>query len=106
MNFDHRPITELLRGPVLHTPQGWVVLATGALYARLALLTHTIGTSPSLGKTSSEIVVVCAFWPLIPFLMFVRTSGPEFRPSVATATYLAAAAVAPFVYAGWRLHGA
>lgn len=106
MSYDRLPVTELLRGPVLRTPQGWVVLASAVLYASVALLAFFGGVHPSLGKTTGAVLVLCAFWPLITFLVFVRSSSPTFGASFPKAAYVAAVALCPIAYAGWLLHGA
>jgi hypothetical protein len=81
MAYDHRPVTDLLRGPLLHTPQGWVVVATTVFYAGLALAGAYFGVSPSLAKSPSAFFVVCVAWPMITFLFFVRSSSPNFGAS-------------------------
>ena len=106
MDYDRLPVTQLLRGPVLHTPQGWVVLASVALYAGLALLAALIGVSPVLAKTPGAFFVVCVSWPLITFLMYVRSNAPSFSPSLSGAVHVAIVALCPIAYAGWRFYAA
>jgi hypothetical protein len=71
MDYGNRPVTELLRGPLLHTPQGRVVLATASFYAVAALLSWLFGVNP-LFANSSAFFVVCLAWPFITFLYFGR----------------------------------
>jgi len=104
MDYDRRPVTELLRGPLLHTPQGWVVIATGLLYAVAALLGWFFGVNLLVAKSSSAFFVLCVAWPFITFLYFVRSSAPHFAPSKARAVELAITAVLPLGFAFWRAY--
>ncbi len=91
---------------MLHTPQGWVVLASVALYAGLALLAALIGVSPVFAKTPGAFFVVCVSWPLITFLMYVRWNAPSFSASLSAALHVAIVALCPVAYAGWRFYTA
>lgn len=106
MDYDRLPVAQLLRGPLLHTPQGWVVLASVALYAGLALLAALLGVSPTLAKTPGAFFVVCLSWPLITFLMYVRSNAPSFNASLSRAVHVAIVALCPVGYAVWRLYAA
>lgn len=104
MDYEKAPVTDLIRGPLLHTPQGWVVLASVALYALLALAVWLFGVSSALGKTPGVALALCFFWPLINFLMYVRWNSPYFKASWSSAAYLLVVALAPVAYAAWRLY--
>lgn len=103
MSFDRRPVMDLLRGPLLHTPQGWVVLASGVLYLVVALAGAYLGVSSSVAKSPGAFFTICVAWPAITFLFFVRSSSPHFRASVAQAVHVAVAALAPVGYVLWRM---
>jgi hypothetical protein len=104
MDYNRRPVTELLRGPLLHTPQGWVVIATGLIYAVAALLGLVFGVNPLFAKTSSTFFVLCVGWPFITFLYFVRSSAPHFAPSKVRAVELAITAILPLGFAFWNAY--
>ena len=104
MNYDRRPVTDLLRGPLLHTPQGWVVLASVALYALIALVGAYLGVSPLVAKSPSPFFFMCLIWPAITFLFYVRSSHPNFDASLSRALHVAIAALAPVAFVLWRVY--
>ena len=104
MSYDRRPVMDLLRGPLLHSPQGWVVLASAVLYALLALAGALLGVSPLFAKSPGAFFSICAFWPFITFLFYVRCGSPTFSPSVSQAAHVAVAALAPVAYVLWRAY--
>jgi hypothetical protein len=103
MGYDRRPVVDLLRGPLLHTPQGWVVLASGILYGLVALAGAYLGVSPSIAQSPGAFFAICVSWPLITFLFYVRSSSPHFKASVSQAVRVAVAALAPVGYVLWRV---
>lgn len=104
MSYDQRPVLELLQGPLLHSPQGWVVLASILLYGGIAGLGWVLGVSPLIAKSSSTFFVFCAAWPFITFLYFVRGSAPHFAPSIARTVELAITALLPIAFSAWRAY--
>jgi hypothetical protein len=103
MGYDRRPVMDLLRGPLLHTPQGWVVLASGILYGLVALAGAYLGVSLSIAQSPGAFFAICVSWPLITFLFYVRSSSPHFKASVSQAVRVAVAALAPVGYVLWRV---
>lgn len=102
MNYAHRPITEFLRGPLLRTPQGWVVLASLAFYWLLALLMLLTGFNPLPTKEGGGSVVLALLYPLVVFVYFVRFAMPEFRFSASDSAILLLAALMPVGLVGWQ----
>ncbi len=96
---------DLLRGPLLHTPHGWVVLGSAVLYVGLAVVVAVSGAAPPVLKTPGAFYVLCFAWPFILFLYFVRVNSPSFAASSARALVLASVAIAPFIYTAWRSYG-
>lgn len=88
----------LLRGPLLHTPQGWSAIAAAVLYAFIAIALMLGVIAPPLGKDLGSVLVICAAWPLITFLIFVKHSLPDFLPSWGKAIFVCICAVAPIAY--------
>lgn len=103
MDYARLPVTALLRGPLLHTPQGWVVLAYFAGYAAAAAGVWLLQLPVPIGKTPGVFFTLCLTWPFIVFLMFVRHSSPTFASSWGTAAWLALCGALPALF---RLHDA
>lgn len=99
IDFTHQPVSSLLRGPLLLTPQGWVVLASTGVYLTLALL-FLLGAldHPFLLKCPSCVLIGCVAWPFITFVFFVRGSAPYFFPSWLQAMFVAIGALMPIAY--------
>ena len=95
-------MTELFRGPLRSTPQGWVVLACTFLYALLALVVWMFDLTPPFGKSVSAAIAICIAWPLIVFLTFVKQGIPSFAPSWRGAAYLGVVSAMPVIYAVYR----
>jgi hypothetical protein len=88
MDYGKLPVTALLRGPLLSTPQGRVVLLYLVAYLAAAALVWLLQLPPPIGKTPEVFIELCIAWPFIVFLMFVRDSSPTFAASWATAAWL------------------
>ena len=69
MDYRGQPVTALLRGPLLHTPQGIAVLAFSALYLLLAALYAFADLAPRPGWRAASIIGLCLAWPIILFLL-------------------------------------
>jgi hypothetical protein len=106
MDYTRQPVAALLRGPLLRTPQGNVVLLFTACYLIAAVLVGLFGFAPWAGWTSGKFVAVCLAWPLILFLYFVRDNQPSFLPSWSSATWLSLCGAAPPLYMLFRGWGA
>lgn len=98
MTYASQSVLNLLCGPLLRTPQGWVVLAGLGVYATLALLFGLGLLEPPLGKDLGSVLVICLFWPLLTFLFYVKNSSPGFEPSWIRAASIAVWAMGPVVY--------
>lgn len=100
MSYANRPITDLLRGPLLHTPQGLAVLIVGAVY--LVLLPFVYVDAISIfGKATGAGIVICLFWPFITFLYFLRagiSTTPDFKPSILEALWLLFIGMLPVLF--------
>jgi len=70
MNYTNKPVSSLLRGPLLHTPQGRVVLASIGVYLILGLLFWLGIIALPSGKNLRAILFICISWPFITFLFF------------------------------------
>ncbi len=104
VDFTNQPVTALLRGPLLSTPQGLVVIASCVCYSTLALAYGVFGLLPPFGKSTGSVVVICLSWPFIVFLLFIKEGMPSFAPSRGKAAFLAVCAAAPALYVAGHAH--
>jgi hypothetical protein len=94
MDYTRASILSLLRGPLLFTPQGWVVLAT-ALISWLLLADARLSSQPLVFHQLSERgAALLGAWPILVFLFYVRLCMPHFRSSKLQALLLMASALA------------
>jgi len=98
MNYSNAPVSMLLRGPLLCTPQGWVVLASIAGYGALGGAVFAFDLTLPVAKSPGGILVFCVAWPLITFMYFVKSGMPSFNWSWPKAAWLAFVALAPVAY--------
>jgi len=104
MNYARESVGTLLRGPLLSTPQGFVVIASVVAYAALAFAFLALGLTPPFGKSIASAVIVCASWPFIVFLQFVASGLPSFTPSLSRAAFLTLCAAVPALYVAWHTY--
>ncbi len=105
MDYSAQSVTALFKGPLITTPQGWVVISAAIVYFTLAITFGVFDLAPPLVKSPSVAITICIFWPLIVFLQFVRSGLPSFRPSLSSTAIVGLYAIAPFIYVGWELWG-
>ena len=101
MNYARESVGALLRGPLISTPQGLIVIASAVAYAALAFAFLMHGLTPPFSKSIASAVIVCASWPFIVFLQFIANGLPSFTPSLSRAAFLALCAAAPALYVAW-----
>lgn len=102
MDYSNQSIGALLRGPLLTTTQGHIVLLTLPCYLVLAVLFAVGAVSPPLGKSIDSVVTFCVVWPFIVFLMFIKNGLPSFKPSVSGSLFLVVAALMPVAFVVWK----
>jgi hypothetical protein len=103
MDYMNQPVTAVLTGPLLRTPQGWVVLAFSVFYFFGALLFGTFDVEPPLAFRTQNLVGMCVAWPFLLFMYFVKEGAPSFVPSPTRAAWLAFLAAFPVLYFIWRI---
>jgi hypothetical protein len=102
VDYFGRPLGELLRGPVLHTPQGIVLVGASVCYVLLGLALLAFGDAlGALGK--KQLWLGCFVMPLLLFLFFVRNNAPGFEPSVKNAIWGVVLAGFPLAYVWLRM---
>ena len=74
-------------------------MASVIVYAALVLAFGVFGLPPLMGKSVVGAVVICASWPGVMFLLYVKHGLPSFAPSWRGALFLAVAAAA--LYVAW-----
>ena len=94
MDYTRSPVMDLLKGPLLFTPQGWVVLAICGACWSWAAFSWLTDSPVVIGQDASKGLVMLLAWPLLVFLFYVRVCMPHFKASWAKTAYLVAAAVA------------
>ncbi|WP_157275017.1 hypothetical protein [Dechloromonas agitata] len=104
MDYTHQPVIALLRGPLVYTPQGLVVLASAVVYFAIAAAYLVFGITPPLGKDIEVVVALCLFWPFIVFLFFIKNGMPSFAPSRRGALFLSVVAGMPVLHVLWRTY--
>ena len=102
MDYMSQPVSAVLRGPLLRTPQGRVALIFSVVYLFGALLFGIFDIAPPLALRTQNAVGICLSWPFIVFLIFVKEGAPSFAPSLARAAWLAFLAAFPLIYLMWR----
>jgi hypothetical protein len=102
LDYGRRPVGDLLRGPLLHTPQGIVLVIVAGVYWVAAMLFWSGVLAPVPSVESPALV--CALWPLLMFVMFVYHSSPGFAPSWWETGWTVVYALLPvvfFFFWGW-----
>ena len=97
MNYSREAVTVLLRGPLLHTPQGLACVTFSALAVLVGLVYFlvppTIATWPLF-----RLGPVLFIWPIVLFVSFCWLGdGGEFKPSYIGTVLLSVVGLAPFV---------
>jgi hypothetical protein len=102
MDYTRQSVSALFSGPLLHTPQGWVVLAFSAVYFFGALLFGVFDVEPPFALRTPDVVFICISYPFILFLFFVKNGIPSFVPSLSGTAWLSFYALFPVIYLLWR----
>lgn len=98
VDYARLPVSDLVRGPLLHTPQGIAVVICALAYLNAACIVWLFQLPPPIGKTLEVFFLLCVGWPFIVFLMFIRHSPSDFRSSWATAAWIVFYGALPAVF--------
>lgn len=95
------PLSALFRGPILHTPEGLIMLLGSLASLLFALLSFF---APSwVGLTSSRSAInatMFGMWPILLFVFYIRFCAPRrFQPSVFSSLLVLCTAGIPFYFA-------
>jgi len=94
MDYERSSVFSLLRGPLLLTPQGWVVLITAATCWAAAIYLGITGGLGSLTQEPGRTLTLLLTWPFLVFLFYIRLCKPQFQSSWKQSALLAASALA------------
>ncbi|WP_132325295.1 MULTISPECIES: hypothetical protein [Methylomonas] len=107
MDYHHLPVTDFIRGPLLTTPQGWVVVGFSVIYLGIGLLTLFVEFPATLDLSADKTSAVCMLWPFLLFVYFIRDSGlSNFSPSLENTIWLVFWGMAPisfWLYDHWHI---
>jgi hypothetical protein len=101
VDYSKQSVAAVIRGPLVHTPQGLVVILAGVVYFGLALVFGATGITPPADQSTGSAVFFCLFWPFVLFLLFVKHGVPSFNPSWGNAAFLALCALMPVGFVIW-----
>lgn len=103
MDYSNHSVSALLRGPLISTSEGWVVLLSFLAYAALAVAYGVFGVNPPMGRSAGTAVTGCLIWPFIVFLFFVKNGLPSFKSSAWGTAFLVLCSAMPVIYTWWPL---
>lgn len=81
MDYTNSSVLALLRGPLLFTPQGWVVLATCISGWSLAGISWLVGGPIYFSGTEDREQALLLVWPFLVFLFYIQLCMPHFQAS-------------------------
>lgn len=85
-----------VRGPLLHTLEGWVVLAGSVVCVCLAVLAYFAPSFVGVRAGGANApLFLFGVWPVILVTIYVAVCAPEFHSRVFTFVFLLAAACFP-----------
>jgi hypothetical protein len=97
MDWTRSSVPAFVRGPVLHTPEGWAFLAgtvLSLLFAALhCLVPELVSRNPSIAIGQALLFLI---WPFALFTAYVMLCAPTFTPALFTTVLMVCAAAFPF----------
>ena len=97
MDWTRSSIWGFVRGPLLHTPEGWAFLAGSMLSLLFAalhwLVPEVVSRNPAI---STGQALIFAIWPFTLFTAYMMFCAPSFRPTLFTTVLMLCSAGFPF----------
>jgi hypothetical protein len=94
------PLSALFRGPILHTPEGLIMLFGSMASIVFALLSFFLPSLVGLATSRSAInATTFGMWPVLLFVAYVRLCAPHFQPSIFSSLIVLVMAGSPFYLA-------
>ena len=81
MDHTRSSVFSLLRGPLLFTPQGWIVLANSISCWSLIGASWLIHAPIHFAEMENRTALLLGAWPIVVFLFYVRLCMPHFQTS-------------------------
>jgi hypothetical protein len=93
-------LSALFRGPILHTPEGAIMLMGGVACILFAALSFYVPAKVGLPPARSAInATAFGLWPILLFVLYIKFCAPTFRPAVFTSLVMLCIAGIPFYMA-------
>jgi hypothetical protein len=102
MDYTRKPVSALLLGPLIHTPQGLVVVSASVLYFLAALIFGLTDITPPFSYSSGKAVAICIGWPIFLFMFYIKSNLPDFESSWSQTGMLVFGSVVPVLYPLWK----
>lgn len=94
------PLSALFRGPILHTPEGLIMLLGSLASLLFALLSFFAPSWIGLASDRSTInATMFGLWPILLFVFYIRYCAPSFEPSLFSSLLVLCTAGLPFYIA-------
>ncbi len=94
------PLSALFRGPILHTPEGLIMLVGSLTSVLFAFLSFFLPSWIGLSSNRSEInATVFGIWPIVLFVFYIKFCAPDFKPRVYSSLLVLCSAGLPFYMA-------
>lgn len=100
LGWHGEPLSALFRGPILHTPEGLIMLLGSLASLLFASLSFFVPSLIDLTSSRSAInAAMFAMWPILLFVIYIRSCAPHFQPSVFSSLLILCTAGFPFYMA-------
>lgn len=95
-----QPLSALFRGPILHTPEGLIVVCGSLALLVFAVLSFLVPSWIGLSPERSAVdAMTFGLWPILLFVMYVRLCEPHFHAGVFSTLLVLGTAAFPFYMA-------
>lgn len=85
-----------VRGPLLHTVEGWVVLAGSLVCVCLALVAFLVSSFVGVRAGGANApLFLFALWPVLLVTVYIAMCGPEFHSRIFSFVFMVAFALFP-----------
>lgn len=91
------PLSALFRGPVLHTPEGLIMLTGGLASILFAFLSYFVPSWIGIPPNRSDIhATTFVLWPILLFVFYIKFCASDFRSSLFSSLLTLIVAGTPF----------